>query len=72
MICCNIVDLAVYLDNFIFWSADHTTCQLAVHTAMRLALLVKPAKVEGPIPSSVLKLTPYLESYASRKQNWHV
>ena len=48
MICCNIVDLAVYLDNFIFWSADHTTCQLAVHRAMRLGLPVKTAKVEGP------------------------
>ena len=27
MICSNIVDLAHYLDDFIFWSANHATCQ---------------------------------------------
>ena len=52
MICSNIVDLAHYLDDFIFWSADLATCQhtldLAIHTATRLGLPVEPAKVEGP------------------------
>ena len=52
MICSNVVDLAHYLDNFIFWSADHATCQqtldLAIRTATRLGLPVEPAKVEGP------------------------
>ena len=52
MICSNIVDLAHYLDDFIFWSADHATCQqtldLAIRTATRLGLPVEPAKVEGP------------------------
>ena len=27
MICSNIIDLAHYVDDFIFWSADHATCQ---------------------------------------------
>ena len=52
VICSNIVDLAHYLDDFIFWSADLATCQrtldLAIHTATRLGLPVEPAKVEGP------------------------
>ena len=52
MICSNIVDLAHYLDDFIFWSANHATCQhsldLAIRTATRLGLPVEPAKVEGP------------------------
>ena len=52
MICSNIVDLAHYLDDFIFWSANHATCQhtldLAIQTATRLGLPVEPAKVEGP------------------------
>ena len=52
MICSNIVDLAHYLDDFIFWSANHVTCQhsldLTIRTATRLGLPVEPAKVEGP------------------------
>ena len=52
MICSNIVDLAHYLDDFIFWSSNHANCQhaldLAIHTATRLGLPVERAKVEGP------------------------
>ena len=70
------VDLTDYLDDFIFWTADHATCQqtleLTIHTATRLGLPVEPAKVESPLTT----LPPWyrnwhLESYVSCKQNWH-
>ena len=52
IICSNIIDLAHYLDNFIFRSTDHATCRqtldLSISTATRLGLPVDPAKVKGP------------------------
>ena len=53
MICSGIMDLAHYLDDFIFWSNDLTSCQqclnTAVETAHRLGLPVEPSKLEGPL-----------------------
>ena len=52
MICSGIVHLAHYLDDFIFWAQDATSCrqilESAVSLAGRLGLPVEPTKVEGP------------------------
>ena len=37
MICSGIMDLAHYLDNFIFWSNDLTSCQQCLNTAVETA-----------------------------------
>ena len=53
MIWSNIIDLTHNLDNFIFSSADHATCQrtldLTICTATKLGIPVEPAKFEGPL-----------------------
>ena len=49
MICCNIVDLTHYLDDFIFWSADYTTCQQTLKlTFYTVGLSTEPSNIEGP------------------------
>ncbi|MBF2755157.1 MAG: hypothetical protein ISN29_07865 [Gammaproteobacteria bacterium AqS3] len=53
MICTGIMDLAHYLDDFIFWASDQQSCQrcldTGIHTAYSLGLPVEPIKVEGPL-----------------------
>ena len=52
MISSNILDLAHYLDDFIFWAPDAESCQknlsMVINLADRLGLPVEPSKVEGP------------------------
>ena len=52
IICSNIIDLAHYLDDFIFWAPDAESCQrnlsMTINLADRLGLPVELSKVEGP------------------------
>ena len=55
MLCSGIPVFLHYLDDFLFWAADYTTClshlNNAIAIASKLGLPVEPTKVEGPATS---------------------